>query len=86
MIYNKNLAKAIVKWMYHNEKLKQINSYLYNNTELFEQDKMSDYMEDLYAFFAAKITRFTKDHNDLAKKLPPDLKIQIELEKLFGGD
>lgn len=75
---NKKCMKAINKWLYYNEKLKEINNYLYTNTELFEQEKMYEYRESLFRFFAGKITRFSKDYNELMEKLSP-----IERKKMY---
>lgn len=74
---DEELLKVINKWLYHNEKLRQINKYLYEHTELFEQQYMTDYLDELYAFFAGKITRFTRDYNLLTSKLS-----QKQLKKL----
>lgn len=63
------LLKIVNKWLYHNEKMREINKYLYEHTELFEKEYMSDFPEELYAFFAGKITRFTNDYNRLKERL-----------------
>lgn len=61
--------EMINEWLYHNEKMKEINSILFNRTEFFEQKYMVDYRDDLFRFFAAKITRFSKDYNKIYSML-----------------
>ena len=57
--------EIIAEWLYHNEKMKEINKYLFDHTELYEQK----YMTDLFRFFAGKITRFSKDYNKIYELL-----------------
>lgn len=67
---NENLLlELIVEWMHHNDKLREINKYLYEHTELFEKKYENQYNFDLYDFFAGKITTFTRNYNELTKKL-----------------
>lgn len=83
---NKKLAKALNKWLKCNEELRKINSYLYEHTELFEQDNMFDYNDELYAFFAGKITRFTREQNELYDKVTTNFAIFMKEVELFGGE
>ena len=61
--------EMIAEWLYHNEKMKEGNKYLFDNTELYEQKYMTDFRDDLFRFFAGKITRFSTDHNKIYKML-----------------
>lgn len=61
--------EMISEWLYHNEKLKEINKYLFNHTELYEQKYMTDFRDELFRFFAGKITRFSKDYNKIYSML-----------------
>ncbi len=70
----------IEQWLYLNEKLRELNKFLYEHTELFEEKYMSDYKEELYSFFAGKITRFTNDYNRLFERL--SIKEQKEIQKI----
>lgn len=65
----KKKNKYIYKWLHYNDKLREINKYLFEHTELFEQKYMTDYEEELFNFFAGKIQRFTKDENKLKSLL-----------------
>lgn len=69
--------EIINEWLYHNEKMKEINKYLFDHTELYEQKYMTDFRDDLFRFFAGKITRFSTDHNKIYKMLNQD-----EVQKL----
>ncbi|UPW40949.1 hypothetical protein [Sigmofec virus UA08Rod_6044] len=66
---NEKNLKIIAKWIKINKKLKEINDYIYKHTEIFEEKYTSEYREELFNFFAGKITRFTKDHNKLMNLL-----------------
>lgn len=80
---NENLLlELIVEWMYHNEKLKEINKYLYEHTELFERRYENNYNFDLYDFFAGKITTFTRNYNELTKKLSKEQIKKIRIIEL----
>lgn len=70
MLKDKTL-KILNKWIKLNSQLRELNSYIYNETELFEEKNMMDYRENLFNFFAGKITRFTKDENKLKELLSP---------------
>lgn len=61
--------EIISEWLYHNEKMKEINKYLFDHTELYEQKYMTDFRESLFRFFAGKITRFSKDYNKVYELL-----------------
>lgn len=69
--------EIINEWLYHNEKMKEINKYLFDHTELYEQKYMTDFRDDLFRFFAGKITRFSTDHNKIYKILTSE-----EVQKL----
>ena len=61
--------EIIAEWLYHNEKMKEINKYLFDHTELYEQKYMTDFRDSLFRFFAGKITRFSKDYNKIYELL-----------------
>lgn len=63
------LSRLIAEWIITNNKLRELNKYLYENTELFERDKMNEFPQLLYNFFAGKITRFSRDENELYKRM-----------------
>lgn len=80
---NENLLlELIVEWMYHNEKLREINKYLYEHTELFEKRYENNYNFDLYDFFAGKITTFTRNYNELTKRLSKEQIKKVRLIEL----
>lgn len=64
--------EIIAEWLYHNEKMKEINKYLFDHTELYEQRYMTDFRDSLFRFFAGKITRFSKDYNKIYELLNKD--------------
>lgn len=82
MSYEDELIIVIAKWIKANNELKEINKFLYENTELFEGKTELDYKNELYRFFAAKITRFAKDEHQLMDILPYKLKRRIIIERL----
>lgn len=61
--------RLINEWLYHNEKMREINKYLFNHTELYENQYMTDFEDDVFRFFAGKIARYSKDYNTLYKLL-----------------
>ena len=69
--------KIIAEWLYHNEKMKEINKYLFDHTELYEQKYMTDFRDSLFRFFAGKITRFSKDYNKIYELLNKDEKQRL---------
>lgn len=75
---------AINKWLYHNEKMREINKYLYEHTELFEGITMNDFKEELYHFFAGKINQYTKRENQLLELMTPKMSIELQQNKLFN--
>lgn len=79
---SKKAIRVIKSWIDANEKLKKINSYLYNNTELFEERYEQDYREELFRFFAGKIVRFTKDYNELMQLITYKEKCELEYIKI----
>lgn len=83
---NKKLKKAISKWLYHNNKMREINKYLYDHTELYENNKIDEYKEELFSYFAGKITRYTKDENNLYEKLSTKELLELREYELFGGN
>lgn len=66
---NDECLEMIAEWLYHNEKMKEVNKYLFDHTELYEQKYMTDFRDDLFRFFAGKITRFSTDYNRIYKML-----------------
>lgn len=68
-MYKNKLLELIKEWLHHNDKLRQINKYLYDHTELFENKYEMDFQTDKHNFFAKKITRYTKEENELIKLL-----------------
>lgn len=69
--------EIIAEWLYHNEKMKEINKYLFDHTELYEQKYMTDFRDSLFRFFAGKITRFSKDYNKIYELLNKDEKRRL---------
>lgn len=69
--------EIIAEWLYHNEKMKEINKYLFDHTELYEQKYMTDFRDSLFRFFAGKITRFSKDYNKIYELLNKDEKQKL---------
>ncbi|CDC18644.1 unknown [Clostridium sp. CAG:306] len=69
--------EIIAEWLYHNEKMKEINKYLFDHTELYEQKYMTDFRDSLFRFFAGKITRFSKDYNKIYELLNKDEKQRL---------
>lgn len=83
MIMNKKQERDyyISKWKLYNNKLREVNKYLYENTELFEnysKQYLHYFDDDLHNFFAKKITRFSKEENELNRLLG------YILDKKFG--
>lgn len=78
----KQTKEIIAEWINVNEKMKEINSYIFNNTELFEQKYESDYRTDLFKFFAGKITRYSRDYNQLMELLTPQEITEINWERI----
>lgn len=78
------LIKYIAKWIELNEKMREINKYLYEHTELFEAKRIEDYNEELFAFFAGKITRYTKDYNTLLERMTFKQNMMLKEFQLFG--
>lgn len=72
------LEEMIAEWIYHTNKLKEINQFLFNKTELYEGKYQSDFNNELFRFFAGKITRFSKDINQLNALLT-----QKQLENIY---
>ncbi len=75
--------ELIAEWIYHNEKLREINKYLFDHTELFEELYCSDFNNDLFRFFAGKITRYGRDYNELYKKLTSEQRKELNRVKLM---
>lgn len=63
------LMEIINEWIFHTKKLKEIVSFLYSNTELFEEKYEKDFDQDLFDFFSGKITRYSKEINQLDEVL-----------------
>lgn len=72
----------INEWIYYNDKLKEVNKILFENTQFWEQRYMTDYRDDLFRFFAGKITRFSSDYNKIYKMLNKEEKIKLNKIKL----
>lgn len=66
----KMLFELVDMWINECDYLRQINSEIYKNTQLFEHGYESNFDENLHNFFAKKITRFQKEINELYKLLP----------------
>ena len=75
--------EIIAEWLYHNEKMKEINKYLFDHTELYEQRYMTDFRDSLFRFFAGKITRFSKDYNKIYELLNKDEKQRLNKIKML---
>lgn len=63
------LIFLIKEYLHHNNKMRELTSYLYNHTELFEAKYESDYNHNLYDYFASKINLASKYENTLMKLL-----------------
>lgn len=83
---NKKLMKAISKWLYYNNKMREINKYLYDHTELYETKRIDEYKEEIFSYFAGKITRYTKDENNLYERLSAKEILELKEYELFGGN
>ena len=79
---NRKCKEGIAEWINTNEKLKEINNYLFENTELFEQKYEDEYRTELYKFFAGKITRFSRDYNQLMELLEQQEITEINWERI----
>lgn len=77
----KELMLFVNKWKKLNNKMREVNKYLYEHTELFERTYMFEYNEELFHFFAKKITRYAKEENELNQILGYELN---ELSKKYG--
>ena len=75
--------KLIAEWLYHNDKMKEINKYLFNHTELFEEIYCSDFNNDIFRFFAGKITRYAKDVNEIYKRLNKEQTNELNKERIL---
>lgn len=74
-------AEWIKAWLIANDQLRRINKELYERTELFERGYEDDFDENLHNFFAKKITRFNKEHNELLKLLSNEVIEYINKEE-----
>lgn len=63
------LALYIAAWIKANRTLKEFNHILYERTELYEHGYERNFNEKLHNFFAKKITRFSKEENELLNLL-----------------
>lgn len=82
----KKKNKYIYKWLYYNNKLREVNKYLFEHTELYEQKYMTDYDEELFNFFAGKIQRYTRDENKLRSLLSNSDRQEIIEYKLLNEE
>lgn len=80
---NNECLECINEWLYHNEKMKEVNQYLFNHTELYEQRYTTEFREDLFRFFAGKITRFSKDYNKIYNMLTSEERQQLQKIKML---
>ena len=79
---DKKLLKYINEWLYLNDKMRKINQILFNHTELYERKYTQDFEDSLFRFFAGKITRYTREENQIRKMLTPkqtELMHEIEI-------
>ena len=79
---DKKLLKYINEWLYLNDKMRKINQILFNHTELYERKYTQDFEDSLFRFFARKITRYTREENQIRKMLTPkqtELMHEIEI-------
>lgn len=83
--YKEDLALWIKIWIYKNDDLRLANKWLYEHTEYFERGYESDFDEKLHHFFAKKITRFTKEYNELIKLVTPELYELVKKVKITKG-
>lgn len=82
---NQRIRRQLInKWIELNSKMEEINKYLFEHTELFEKKYMDEYLEDLYRYFAGKITRYARDYNELQKKLSAKESYEMKIEKMRG--
>ncbi len=65
--YEEKLIFLIKEYLHHIDKLRELISYLYNHTELFEKRYEQDYQHDLFDYFASKINLMSKYENTLLK-------------------
>lgn len=82
----KKKNKYIYKWLYYNNKLREINKYLFEHTELYEQKYTTDFEEELFNFFAGKIQRYTRDENKLRSLLSNSDRQEIIEYKLLNEE
>lgn len=73
----------ITKWIQLNQEIKEINKYLFDHTELFEEKYCVDFNEDLFRFFAGKLNRYARDYNQLINKLSPEQRQKLHYYKLI---
>lgn len=76
------LAEYINKWIELQNKSHEIIKYLFEHTELFEQRYMHEYKDELFRYFAGKITRNGTDLNKLNNLFTPDDREQLQKQKL----
>lgn len=85
---NNNRIRRILinKWRKLNFEMQEINKYLYDHTELFEQKYEDEFMEDLFRFFAGKITSYARNENELQKRLNEKESHEMKIEEMRGND
>lgn len=78
------LIKRIAKYIELSEKQNNIVKDLYEHTEYFEKKYESDYPEELFRFFAGKITRHAKEVNTINSLLEPRQLLELREYQLFN--
>lgn len=82
MSWHSEKIELIAEWQITVEKLREINKYLYERTELYESKYMDDFETKQFMYFAGKINQFTKWLNQLNEILSKKEKKEIRLYKL----
>lgn len=75
--------KLIAEWIYHNNKLREINQYLFNQPELFEEKYCQDFNEEIFRFFSGKLNRYARDYNTLVNTMDGNQLKKLNYYKLF---
>lgn len=81
MIKNE-LAEYINKYIELSNKTHEIIKFLFEHTELFEEKYIDDFHENLFRFFAGKITRNGREINQIKEMLSEEDKLQLQKMKL----
>lgn len=78
----RELAEYINKWIELSIKQHEVTKYLFNHTELYEAKYEYEFKDDIFRFFAGKITRSTTDINKLMSYLSEEDKNVLTMEKI----